>query len=107
MSRIGPASPVPGGPRPASHNGPLSVTLAKRPVFSAAADLTHAPARSPGRPRGRRPEPGRAPGAWSGLVLRGLELHDQLGGDAAPIPYLNTLAFRPVPDLGRGRLAVR
>src|SRR5205085_2130134 len=48
-----------------------------------------------------------APGAWSWLVLRGLELHDQLGGHAAAVPYLNTLAFRPVPDLGRGRLAVR
>jgi hypothetical protein len=47
MSRIGPASPVPGGPRPASHNGPLSVTPAKRPVFSDAADLL---SRLPARP---------------------------------------------------------
>ena len=107
MSRIGPASPVPGGPRPASHNGPLSVTLAKRPVFSPAADLNSYARAQAGQPRRPEAGPGRAPGAWSWLVLRGLELHDQLGGNAAAVPYLNTLAFRPVPDLGRGRLAVR
>ena len=107
MSRIGPASPVPGGPRPASHNGPLSVTLAKQPVFSGTADLisyVRALAR-PAQEAGGRAWPGSWSLAW--LVLRGLELHDQFGGNAAAVPYLNTLAFRPVPDLGRGRLAVR
>src|SRR5262249_20264505 len=61
----------------------------------------------PARPAGMPEAPARrACRARAWLVLGGLELHDELGGDQAPGPGLHTPAFRPVPDLGRGRLAV-